>query len=143
MIFCAVYVWSEKNMIKRMEFFLKIISLFDVLVAFCSLFISCVILKQPVNFSVLFIVIFTTIYSILIWMTGKRIGSILSENQVKLGKKIVIILAVTILMNILQNLCTITYIFSFFKNISIIIPCMFSMIVFQLVDGMKRLIENM
>ena len=91
MIFCAVYVWSEKNMIKRMEFFLKIISLFDVLVAFCSLFISCVILKQPVNFSVLFIVIFTTIYSILIWMTGKRIGSILSENQVKLGKKIVII----------------------------------------------------
>ena len=65
-IFCAVYVWSEKNMIKRMELFLKIISLFDVLVAFCALFISSVILKQPVNFSVLVIVIFTIIYSILI-----------------------------------------------------------------------------
>lgn len=129
-------------MIKRMELFLKIISLFDVLVAFCALFISSVILKQPVNFSVLVIVIFTIIYSILIWMTGKRIGSILSEKQVKLGEKIVMIFAVTILMNVLQNLCTITYIFSFFKNISIIIPCMFSMIVFQLVDEMKRLIEN-
>ena len=130
-------------MIKRMEIFLKSISLFDVLVVFCSLFISCVIFKQPFNFSVLFIVIFTTIYSILIWMAGKRIGTILSEKQVILGKKIVIILSVTILMNILQNLCAVTYIFGFFKNISIIIPCMFSMIVFQLIDGMKRLIENM
>ena len=128
---------------KRMEFFLKIMSLFDVLVAFGSLFISFVILKQPFNFSVLVIVIFITIYPILIWMTGKRIGSILSEKQLKLGKKIVMIFAVTILMNILQNLCTIIYIFSSFKNISVIIPWMFSMIVFQLVDGMKRLIEDM
>ena len=128
---------------KRMEFFLKIMSLFDVLVAFGSLFISFVILKQTFNFSVLVIVIFITIYSILIWMTGKRIGSILSEKQLKLGKKIVMIFAVTILMNVLQNLCTIIYIFSSFKNISVIIPWMFSMIVFQLVDGMKRLIEDM
>ena len=119
-------------MINKTEIFLKIISLFDVLVAFCSLFISCVILKQSVNFSVLIVVIFTAIYSIFIWMTGKRIGSILSEKQVKFGKKIVMILAVTILMNVLQNLCTITYILRFFKNISIIIPCMFAMIVFQL-----------
>ena len=130
-------------MIKGMEKFLKSIALFDVLVVFCSLFISCVILKQPFNFLVLFIVIFTTIYSILIWMAGKRIGSILSQKQVMFGKKIVIILSVTILMNILQNLCVVTYIFGFLKNISIIIPCMFTMIVFQFVDEMKRVIENM
>lgn len=130
-------------MIKRMEFFLKIIALFNVLTAFCSLFVSCAILKQSIGFSVLIVVIFTTIYAILIWIAGKRIGSILSEKQIKFGKKIVMLLAVIILMTLLQNLCTITYILSFFKNISIIIPCMFSMIVFQLVDGMKRLIENM
>ena len=45
-------------MMKRMAFILKIIALFDVLVAFCSLFISCVILKQSINFSVLVVVIF-------------------------------------------------------------------------------------
>lgn len=74
-------------MIKRMDFFLKIISLFDVLVVLCSVFISFVILKQPFNYSILVIVIFTTIYSLLIWMTGKRIGLILSEKQIKFGKK--------------------------------------------------------
>lgn len=126
-----------------MAFILKIIALFDVLVAFCSLFISCVILKQLINFSVLVVVIFIIIYAMLIWMAGKRIGSMLSDKQIKFGKKITMLLAVIILMTVLQNLCTITYILSFFKNISIIIPCMFSMIGFQLVDGMKRLIENM
>lgn len=130
-------------MIKRQEFFWKIIPIFNLLVAFCSLFISCVILKRSVNLSVLVILIFTIIYSILIWRRGKRIESILSEKQVILGKKIVMILAVAILMDILQNLCTIAYIFGFFKNNSIIIPCMFSMIVYQLVDEMKRKMENM
>lgn len=129
-------------MIKIMNFLLKFIPFFNVSVVFCSLFIFCVILKQLVNFSVLVIIIFTIMYSILIWMTGKRISSILSKKQVRLEKKIVMLLAVIILMTILQNLCTIIYIFNTFTKISIIIPCMFSMVVYQLVDGMKRKIEN-
>ena len=130
-------------MIKIMKLYLKFIPFFNVSVVFCSLFIFCVILKQLVNFSVFVIIIFTIMYSILIWMTGKRISSILSEKQVRLEKKMVILLMVTILMTILQNLCTAIYIINSYKKFSIIIPCMFSMVVYQLVDGMKRKIENM
>ena len=126
-------------MIKRMDLCLKIIALLNGWIALCSLLTSSIILKQPLSFSILLIVIFSIIYSILIWVVGKKIGYILSEKQIKTSKKIRMLFALVIIMSVLQNISTLTYVFRIIKNISILIPWMFAMIVFQLADGMKKL----
>jgi len=100
---------------------------------------SSIILKQPLGFSILLIVIFSIIYSILVWAVGEKIGYILSEKQIKTSKKIRMLFALVIIMSVLQNISTLTYVFRIIKNISILIPWMFAMIEFQLADGMKKI----
>ena len=122
--------------------YIKFVSIVDAVISLGALFFATIVLREPISFSNVAIVIFSLVYALLVWITGKRIGSNTLGKVIEPEKTVIVLLIVSTLMFILQNVCTILFVCNFYKSNSIIVPCLFPMIVFQLVDGIERHIKS-
>lgn len=128
-------------MIKKMEIFLKVISFLNIIVVFVALIVSGVVLKQTPTSTTIIVIVFVVIFSILIWMRGKSIGTHISEKQEVSKKKIIMLLGFIIIMDVLQKIFTIIYILALFKNVSILFSYIILMSEYLLIDKTKKIIS--
>lgn len=128
-------------MIKKMEIFLKVISFLNIIVVFVALIVSGVVLKQTPTSTTIIVIVFVVIFSILIWMRGKSIGTLISEKQEVSKNKIIMLLGFIIIMDVLQKIFTIIYILALFKNVSILFSYIILMSEYLLIDKTKKIIS--